>query len=50
VAISAYQKKKVFGGADAVIRECRFYNNERVSEADDVSSVSLLDCVIDDGV
>ena len=49
VAVSAYQKKKVFGGAEAVIRESRFYNNKIVSKADEVSSVSLVDSIVDGG-
>lgn len=46
IAVSAYQKKKVFGGAHATIHESKFYNNQRVSEADEVSSVSLVECEI----
>jgi hypothetical protein len=49
IAVSAYQKKKVFGGVDAVIRESRFYNNEIVTKADEVSSVSLVDSMVDGG-
>lgn len=49
VAISAYQKKKVFGGVAAVIRGSKFYNNKVVSKADEVSSVSLVDCIADGG-
>lgn len=48
IAIKAYQKKKVFGGAHITIHESEFQNNERISESDEVSSVSLIDCVIND--
>jgi parallel beta-helix repeat protein len=47
IAISAYQKKKVFGGVDAVIHESRFYDNTIVSKADEVSSVSLIESIVD---
>jgi parallel beta-helix repeat protein len=49
IAVSAYQKKKVFGGAQVEIYRSNFKNNKSVSESDEVSSVSLLNCVIDDG-
>jgi parallel beta-helix repeat protein len=49
VAVSAYQKKKVFGGVEAVIRKSRFYNNKIVSKADEVSSVSIVDSTVDGG-
>ena len=48
IAIAAYQKKKVFGGANVSIHESGFRHNEHISESDEVSSVSLIDCVIDD--
>jgi parallel beta-helix repeat protein len=50
IAVSVYQKKKVFGGANVTIHESVFQNNEHISESDEVSSVSLIDCVIDDDV
>lgn len=48
VAVSAYQKKKVFGGAQALVRSSTFRGNAKVSEVDSLSSVSLLDCLVDD--
>jgi hypothetical protein len=49
VAVSAYRKKKAFGGARVTVHSSTFQGNTRVSEADELSSVSLLDCVVDDG-
>ncbi|KPJ58409.1 MAG: hypothetical protein AMJ42_03345, partial [Deltaproteobacteria bacterium DG_8] len=48
IAVRAYQKKKVFGGANVTILESKFQKNERLSEFDELSSVSLLNCVIDE--
>jgi len=48
IAVKAYQKKKVFGGANVTVHESGFRNNEDVFDSDEVSSVSLVDCVIDD--
>jgi parallel beta-helix repeat protein len=50
VAVSAYQKKKSFGGVHATIHSSTFRGNKKVSEADAVSSVSLMDCMVDDGM
>jgi parallel beta-helix repeat protein len=50
VAVSAYQKKKAFGGAQATIQSSTFESNTKVTETDEVSSVSLVDCEIDDAV
>lgn len=48
VAVSAYQKKKAFGGAHAAVHSSTFQGNKKVTEADELSSVSLVDCVVDD--
>lgn len=47
IAVEAYQKKKVFGGADVVIHESKFQNNESISKSDEVSSINLVDCSVD---
>jgi parallel beta-helix repeat protein len=49
VGVSAYQKKKVFGGAQATVIRCRFHGNKKISQADAVSSVALVDCAIEEG-
>ncbi len=50
IGISAYQKKKVFGGAQATVQNGIFRGNKKLYEHDEVSSVSLSGCVIDDGM
>jgi len=47
LAVSVYQKNKIFGGAQVTIRESRFYHNQRDAEADPASSVSLAACETD---
>lgn len=49
IAVHAYQKKKVFGGVQVVIRRSTFKDNKSVFEADEVSSVSTKDCEIVSG-
>jgi parallel beta-helix repeat protein len=48
VAVSAYQKKKAFGGARATVQSSTFTGDTKISEADELSSVSLVDCGVDD--
>lgn len=50
IAVGAYQKKKAFGGAQVVIHKSTFQGNKSVSESDELSSVRLIDCVVDDGM
>jgi parallel beta-helix repeat protein len=48
VAVSAYQKKMAFGGARATVQSSTFTGDTKISEADELSSVSLVDCRVDD--
>ncbi len=48
VGVSAYQKKKVFGGVHATVAQCTFKGQGKPYETDAVSSVALVDCVIED--
>jgi parallel beta-helix repeat protein len=48
VAVSAYQNKKAFGGAQATVQSSTFRDNTKNFEADELSSVSLVDCGVDD--
>ena len=49
IAVSAYQKKKVFGGVHVTIRQNTFIGNEKLYETDAFSSLSLVDSVYDEG-
>jgi len=48
VGVSAYQKKKVFGGVRATVAQCTFKGQGKPYETDAVSSVALVDCIIED--
>jgi parallel beta-helix repeat protein len=48
IAVSAYQKKEIFGGADCTIQDSIFRNNARVSAHDALSSISFEACTFED--
>lgn len=47
VGVGAYQKKKVFGGVHATVEQCTFKGKGKPYETDAVSSLALVDCIID---